>query len=176
MRLWNPYVSPGGLPHPAPVGSGSRASAVAGTWTLLAGLRLGAELETRRGSPLLRRRCPLSGCVVRALVPAVASSGGLGKAARPPRGGERSGRLGGEGREPRPVCTRGHPAGAPPCTSHFHPPPFTRPLAHSHPEHPLHTYAPAPAIPHSARTWGWGWGRRWAHRVGVDPISTCCLT
>lgn len=138
VLLRNPYISPGGPPRPAPVGSPPGASSVAGTWTLLAGLHLGAELETRRGSPLLRRRCPLGGCVVPALVPAVAreGSGGLRTAGR---GAERSGRLGGEGREPRLVCTRGHSAGAPPCTSRFHPPPFTRPLAHSHPEHPFDT-------------------------------------
>lgn len=67
------------------------------TWTLLAGLRLGAELETRRGGPLLRRRCPLRGCVVPALG-GRGSSGGLGRAERRGEGGERSGRLGGEER------------------------------------------------------------------------------
>lgn len=98
MLLWNPHVSPGGPPRPAPVGSRPRASSDAGTWTLLPGLRLGAELETRWGSPLLRRRCPLRGCVVPALVPAVAREGCA------PRGGRGAEREAGRRGEGAPAC------------------------------------------------------------------------
>lgn len=145
--LESPGQSWGSPTPPAPVGSRPGASSVARTWTSLAGLRLRAELETRRGSPLLRRRCPLAGCVVPSLLPAVAREGSEGLRAAG-RGAEREDGRRGEG---APACLpRGHPAGAPPCTSRFHPPPFTRPLAHSYPEHPFDTYAPATS--HSART------------------------
>lgn len=68
------------------------------------------------------------------------------------RGGKGSGAGGwaGRGGSPGPVCARGRPAPALPCTSSFHPPPFTHPVAHSYRAHPFDTYAPATL--HSVRT------------------------
>lgn len=154
MLLWNPHVSPGGPPRPAPVGSRPRASSDAGNLDLARGTSpwCGAgdaagwpPPEAALSAPWLRG--PGSG--------GRGSSGGLGRAERRGEGGERSGRLGGEGREPRSVCTRGHPAGAPPSTSRFHPPPFTRPLAHSYPESTLSTLTlPPPRIQRAPRRGG----------------------